>query len=34
VRPNLQLDAAAGVGLSSAADDVFVGLGLSVRLPR
>ncbi len=33
VRPNLQLDLAAGVGLSSAADDAFAGLGLSVRLP-
>ena len=32
-RPNLQLDLAAGVGLSEAADDWFVGLGLSVRLP-
>lgn len=32
--PNLQLDLAAGLGLSEAADDWFVGLGLSVRLPR
>jgi hypothetical protein len=34
VRPNLQLDSAAGVGLSSAAADWFVGAGLSVRFPR
>lgn len=34
VRGNLQLDAFAGVGLSDAAPDWFVGLGLSVRLPR
>lgn len=34
VSPNLQLDAAAGVGLSGAADDWFVGAGLSLRLPR
>jgi hypothetical protein len=34
VRPNLQLDIAAGVGLSSAAADWFVSAGLSVRFPR
>ncbi len=34
VRPNLQLDLAGGVGLSDAASDWFVGVGLSVRLPR
>ncbi len=33
-RPNLQLDLAAGRGLSAAADDWFAGLGLSVRLPQ
>lgn len=33
VRDNLQLDLAGGVGLSDAADDWFVGLGLSVRWP-
>jgi hypothetical protein len=31
---NLQLDLAAGVGLSAEADDTFVGAGLSFRLPR
>jgi hypothetical protein len=34
LRDNLQLDVAAGVGLSDAADDWFAGLGLSARLPR
>jgi hypothetical protein len=34
VRPNLQLDLTAGGGLSDAADDGFIGLGLSVRFPR
>ncbi len=34
VRDNLQLDVAAGVGLSDAAEDWFVGLGLSVRWPQ
>ncbi len=34
LRPNLQLDLAGGVGLSDAADDWFVGLGVSVRLPE
>jgi hypothetical protein len=34
VRPNLQLDIEAGVGLSSAAADWFIGAGLSVRFPR
>lgn len=31
--PNLQFDAAGGIGLSSSADDWFAGLGVSVRLP-
>jgi len=34
VRPNLQLDVAAGAGLSEAATDWFAGVGISVRLPR
>jgi hypothetical protein len=34
LRPNLQLDAAAGVGLTDATDDWFVGAGISVRVPR
>lgn len=34
VRPNVQLDARAGVGLSDAAEDWFVGAGVSVRVPR
>ncbi len=34
VRDNLQLDFAGGAGLSEAADDWFVGLGLSVRFPE
>jgi hypothetical protein len=34
VRDNVQLDASAGFGLSDAADDVFVGLGVSARFPR
>lgn len=34
LRDNIQLDLSGGVGLSDAADDVFVGVGLSVRLPR
>ena len=34
VLPNVQLDAAAGVGLSDEASDWFFGLGASVRLPR
>lgn len=33
LRPNLQLDVAAGVGLTDAADDWFVGAGVSVRWP-
>lgn len=33
LRPNVQLDLAAGVGLSSAADDRFLGFGVSFRLP-
>ena len=32
-RPGLQFDLAAGIGLSDAAGDWFVGLGLSLRLP-
>ena len=31
---NLQLDGAAGVGVSDSAEDWFVGLGLTVRFPR
>ena len=34
VRPNVQLDIAAGLGLNSAADDWFLGVGISARLPR
>jgi hypothetical protein len=34
VRDHLQVDLAGGVGLSDAADDWFVGVGLSVRWPR
>ena len=34
VRPSLQLDAAAGAGISDAAPDWFAAVGLSVRLPR
>jgi hypothetical protein len=34
VRPNVQLDLAAGVGLDADAPDRFVGIGLSFRLPR
>lgn len=34
LRPNLQLDAAAGIGLSDAAEDFFAGLGVTVRLPH
>jgi hypothetical protein len=34
VRDNLQLDAAGGLGLSDAADEWFVGLGVSARLPH
>ena len=34
VRPNVQLDIAGGVGLNSAADDWFLGIGVSARLPR
>ncbi len=34
LRDNLQLDIAAGVGLNDRADDWFVGLGLTLRLPR
>lgn len=32
--PRLQLDVAAGVGLSEAAPDRFIGLGVSFRVPR
>ena len=31
--PNVQLDAAVGLGLSEDADDWFVGIGLSIRFP-
>jgi hypothetical protein len=34
VSPRLQLDLAAGVGLSEAAPDRFVGFGVSLRVPR
>ncbi len=34
LRPNLQLDAAAGFGISDAASDWFAGVGVSFRLPR
>ncbi len=34
LRPNFQLDFAAGVGLSEAADDWFLGAGFSIRLPE
>ena len=34
IRDNLQIDGAAGVGLSDSADDWSVGLGITVRLPR
>ena len=34
IRDNLQVDGAAGVGLSHSADDWFVGLGITARLPR
>lgn len=33
-RPNLQFDVAAGLGITDEAPDWFVGVGLSVRLPR
>jgi hypothetical protein len=33
LRPNFQLDAAGGVGLSESADDWFAGAGASVRFP-
>jgi hypothetical protein len=34
LRPNLQLDLSGGVGLSAAADDWFVGAGVSFRFPE
>ena len=34
VRPNLQLDCAAGFGISDAAEDWFLGVGVSWRLPE
>ena len=34
IRDNLQIDGATGVGLSDGADDWFVGLGFTARLPR
>ena len=34
LRHNIQVDLSGGVGLSSAADDWFVGLGISARFPR
>ncbi|MFQ5716647.1 MAG: transporter, partial [Nitrospinales bacterium] len=32
--PNIQLDASAGVGLNSVADDFFAGAGITVRFPQ
>ncbi len=34
LRDNIQVDLAGGIGLSSAADDWFVGLGISARFSR
>lgn len=34
VRPNVQLDLSGGVGLSAAAEDWFLGAGISFRFPR
>ncbi len=34
IRGNLQIDGSAGIGLSHSADDWFVGLGITARLPR
>lgn len=34
LRPNLQLDASGGLGVSGVAPEWFVGLGVSVRVPR
>ncbi len=34
IRDNLQVDGSAGIGLSNSADDWFVGLGFTARLPR
>ena len=34
LRDNLQLDMSAGVGLTRAADDWFLGAGLAIRVPR
>jgi hypothetical protein len=34
VRPHVQLDLAAGVGLSDDAPDWFAGMGVSLRFPR
>ena len=34
LRGNLQFDVAGGIGLSDAAEDWFVGVGLSIRLPE
>ena len=34
IRDNLQIDGAAGFGLSDSADDWFVGLGITARFPR
>ena len=34
IKPNLQIDLAGGLGLSDAADDWFLGVGVSLRLPR
>ena len=33
IRPNVQFDISGGVGLNDAADDWFIGMGLSFRLP-
>jgi hypothetical protein len=34
LRPNVQLDAAVGVGLDAASPDWFLGFGIAVRVPR
>jgi len=34
IRPNVQFDISGGVGLNDAAEDWFIGMGLSFRLPK